>query len=220
MKIIGHRGARGLAAENTLDSIQASLDAGADGVEFDVRVSRDGVPVLCHDRIIKNGTTIKFIAQTDYAELLTTQPALTTLAQALQLIDNRATPYIEVKGGEPTAPIVAVLQEVIDVVYSAGDLRLGSKSQRTLRALHATLPDVPTVVIEPWSGLRASWRARQLDTKHICMRSWWLWSGFIRAMNHRGYILSAYTVNNPAKARRWARHGLAAVVTDFPDRYR
>jgi len=39
-------------------------------------------------------------------------------------------------------------------------------------------------------------------------------------MKHAGYELYAYTINNPAKARRWAKHGLAGVVTDYPDRFK
>ena len=49
MQIIGHRGARSLALENTLASLGAAFDEGADGVEFDVRLTSDGEPVLWHD---------------------------------------------------------------------------------------------------------------------------------------------------------------------------
>ena len=49
MLIIGHRGASGLAPENTLESLRAGLAAGADMLEFDVRLTADNVPVLSHD---------------------------------------------------------------------------------------------------------------------------------------------------------------------------
>jgi glycerophosphoryl diester phosphodiesterase len=45
----GHRGARGLKPENTLPSFEAAFDAGVTAVETDVHLTRDGVPVLCHD---------------------------------------------------------------------------------------------------------------------------------------------------------------------------
>ena len=47
--IIGHRGASAHAPENTLAAFRVALDAGADGVEFDVQLSKDGVPVVIHD---------------------------------------------------------------------------------------------------------------------------------------------------------------------------
>ena len=49
------------------------------------------------------------------------------------------------------------------------------------------------------------------------MNQLWLWWGFIRAMRRGGWELYAYTVNDPAKAKRWVRWGLAGVITDCPD---
>ena len=47
--IIGHRGVPVVALENTLPAFEAAIAAGADGIEFDVRLSSDGVPVIIHD---------------------------------------------------------------------------------------------------------------------------------------------------------------------------
>ena len=47
--ILGHRGASAIAPENTLAAFSQALSDGADGIEFDVRLSRDGVPVVIHD---------------------------------------------------------------------------------------------------------------------------------------------------------------------------
>src|SRR5262249_45852254 len=48
----GHRGARGLKPENTLPSFEAAIDLGGTSIETDVRLSRDDVPVLCHDAAV------------------------------------------------------------------------------------------------------------------------------------------------------------------------
>ncbi|MEI7030775.1 glycerophosphodiester phosphodiesterase [Streptomyces pratensis] len=50
---VGHRGDPYLARENTLPSLRSALDRGADAVEIDVRVTRDGVPVLLHDATLE-----------------------------------------------------------------------------------------------------------------------------------------------------------------------
>jgi glycerophosphoryl diester phosphodiesterase len=89
-----------------------------------------------------------------------------------------------------------------------------------LRELQTSLPKIPKIVIDNWSGVRARLRAKQIGTRTIAMNQTWLWSGFIRAMKRSGYELYAYTVNNPAKARRWAKYGLAGVITDYPDRFK
>ena len=51
--IIGHRGASAVAPENTLAAFSHAFDGGADGIEFDVRLARDGVPVVIHDPTLK-----------------------------------------------------------------------------------------------------------------------------------------------------------------------
>ena len=51
--IIGHRGASALAPENTMAAFRKAIEAGADGIEFDVRLSRDGLPVVIHDDTLR-----------------------------------------------------------------------------------------------------------------------------------------------------------------------
>ncbi|MDQ1611136.1 MAG: glycerophosphoryl diester phosphodiesterase [Pyrinomonadaceae bacterium] len=51
--IIGHRGASAVAPENTLAAFARALRDGADGIEFDVRLARDGVPVVIHDATLR-----------------------------------------------------------------------------------------------------------------------------------------------------------------------
>lgn len=223
MKIIGHRGARGLAPENTSFGIQKALQHlryGEDMIEFDVRVTKDDIPILHHDTDITDpdGKHLK-INRHSYKELKSHFPDLTTLERALGDIDAKVTAYIEVKPGEPVELIITILNQFIGGMYSASNLRLASKSQKTLRALHTALPDVPTLVIEPWSGIRAHRRAKQVGAREIAMNQRWLWWGFIRGFKHSDKQLFAYTLNDPVKARRWAKWGLAGVITDYPDRF-
>jgi len=51
--VIGHRGASAVAPENTLAAFRRAIEGGADGVELDVRLSRDGIPVVIHDRTLR-----------------------------------------------------------------------------------------------------------------------------------------------------------------------
>jgi glycerophosphoryl diester phosphodiesterase len=54
--IIGHRGASAEAPENTMAAFQKAIAVGADGIEFDVRLSKDGVPVIIHDETLRRTT--------------------------------------------------------------------------------------------------------------------------------------------------------------------
>jgi glycerophosphoryl diester phosphodiesterase len=51
------------------------------------------------------------------------------------------------------------------------------------------------------------------------MQQLWLWWGFIWMISRSGWQLYGYAINDPAKARRWARWGLAGVITDYPDKF-
>jgi len=55
--VYGHRGASGRLPENTPGAFRGAIDDGADGVEFDVRATADGVPVILHDRDLARTTT-------------------------------------------------------------------------------------------------------------------------------------------------------------------
>ena len=59
MEIIGHRGAAGLAPENTLNSLREAVRLGAGWLEFDVRFTKDDVPVVIHDSTLKRTTNGK-----------------------------------------------------------------------------------------------------------------------------------------------------------------
>ena len=55
MLILAHRGYHAAVAENTFEAFEAAIMAGVNGIETDVRLSRDGVPVLVHDRVMATG---------------------------------------------------------------------------------------------------------------------------------------------------------------------
>jgi glycerophosphoryl diester phosphodiesterase len=68
--IIGHRGASALAPENTLAAFARAFADGADGIEFDTRLARDGVPVVIHDATLaRTGNTKRAVAEMPSAEL-------------------------------------------------------------------------------------------------------------------------------------------------------
>jgi glycerophosphoryl diester phosphodiesterase len=68
--ILGHRGASAVAPENTLAAFSRAIRDGADGIEFDVRLSRDGIPVVIHDASLRRtGLVDKLVAELTAAEL-------------------------------------------------------------------------------------------------------------------------------------------------------
>jgi glycerophosphoryl diester phosphodiesterase len=109
--IIGHRGAAAVAPENTLAAFEAAIRAGADGVEFDVRLSRDGVPVVIHDNsLYRTGgvrrrvdeLTFNELSEIDVGSWLSprfSDQRILSLAQLFELFEsNNLVLYLEMKG--------------------------------------------------------------------------------------------------------------------------
>lgn len=68
--ILGHRGASGVAPENTLAAFSRAIRDGADGIEFDVRLSRDAVPVVIHDATLnRTGLIDRLVGELTSSEL-------------------------------------------------------------------------------------------------------------------------------------------------------
>jgi glycerophosphoryl diester phosphodiesterase len=220
MKIIGHRGARALAPENTVASLLKAIEYNVDEIEFDLRVTKDNIVVLHHNASLKdtNGKRL-FISTQTFKDLKRLKPNLTTFEEAMKAINHRVPALVEIKAGVKVDPIVQCIRKLLKNGWQPNDLLIGSKGQNTLRHIHQALPNIQMVVIEPLSSLRAMWRARQVDTKRLSMNQFWLWGGFIRYMESRGWELYPYTLNNPEKAMRWHKSGIAGVITDNPDRY-
>jgi glycerophosphoryl diester phosphodiesterase len=220
MKIIGHRGARGLAPENTIAGLKKGLEHHVDMLEFDLRVTKDGVVILHHNAtLVDPGGNTLAISGTNYKVLKTHQPDLATFEEVLTIIGHTTPLYVEVKKGVATGPIVKIINAYLRKGWKNEYFLLGSKSQETLRQLHKALPGIKKVVIEPWSGLRAHRRAREVEASIIAMNQVWLWWGFIRGFKHSDKQLYAYPLNDLKKAKRWSRWGLSGVITDYPDRF-
>ena len=107
---IGHRGACGLMPENTKLSFFKALDLGADAIEFDVQLTRDGVPIVLHDDTLDRTTNGKGrVADTDFAVVrrldagawygasFAGKAEVPTLAEILKALGHRTLLNVEIK---------------------------------------------------------------------------------------------------------------------------
>ncbi|HEX4774719.1 MAG TPA: glycerophosphodiester phosphodiesterase [Candidatus Saccharimonadales bacterium] len=220
MKIVGHRGARGLAPENTIAGLKKGLEHHVDALEFDLRVTKDKIVVLHHNQSVVDSSGKRFfIRSADYRTLKKHKPDLTTFDEVLQAIPKGTPLFIEVKTWVDTKPIISLIRDSFKHGWKLSDMTLRSFSYITLKKLHRALPDVHINILERFSGVRATSRARRMHTKSLTMKQQFLWFGFIKAISRNGYQLYAYTINDPVKAKRWEQYGLYGIVTDFPDRF-
>ena len=217
MKIIGHRGAKGLAPENTLPSFAKALECGVDAVELDVHQTSDGALVLMHDPVLATQDGKEFsVARHTYAQLLKLKPDLTTLDAVISTINRQMPIVIEVKEGVPAEPVITCVRGFLAKGWQMQDFAFCSFEQAPLIDLRQAFPDAMLIPNESWSSLRACWRARQLGGRYVSLKQKWLWRGFLRGMHRSGWKVLTYTVNDPARAKKWQPY-LHALYTDRPD---
>ncbi len=221
MIVIGHRGAAGLAPENTIASLRKALEHHVDMIEVDIRATKDNILVLHHDEVLTDaaGNNLR-IRDYAFSELSMHKPDLARLDEAVAAIDRSVPLIIEIKPGEPVALLLDHLHSAYGQGWRAEDIWVASFHFAALQEIHAKSPSTPLIVNEQWSGIRGSLRAKRLHTPYIAMNARWLWSGFIYGMHQRKYHLLAYNLNNPRTVHAWERFGLAGVYTDYPDRFR
>ena len=105
---IGHRGAKGYVAENTLASFQKAIDLQVDGIELDVHVSRDGEIMVIHDETIDRTTSGKgFVKNLSSNELQFY--GIPTLREVLDLINNNLLVNIELKSDNSVEKVVEII---------------------------------------------------------------------------------------------------------------
>jgi len=194
MEIIGHRGARGLAPENSLKAIRRAMSCKVDMIEVDLRV-KDGEVVMSHDPVIHS-------EKYDLIE------------DALVLVDGKIPFNLEIKEIE----VVKLLKQTLKDYK--GEVLFSSFEYKILQELKSIFPKSPLAVLEKWSGVRAVAEATLLGTNRVHINQQWLWSGFVKSMKHRGYKLYAYTVNSRDRADELERWGVDGIFTDYPSLFK
>ena len=167
--MIAHRGASGVAPENTLAAFARALDQGADMLELDIHLSRDGIPVVIHDATLErttngHGRVVEYdlaaLKQLDAGSWFAKEYAgerIPTLDEVLTLVNGRAPVIIEFKWDKEEGyyPQMATKVATIIRAHQASDwCWVQSFEQRYLDEMYRLLPEVPLVkcFIGVWSG--------------------------------------------------------------------
>src|SRR5690606_23466138 len=159
--IIGHRGAAGLAPENTIPAFEAALRHGAHMLELDVWPTGDGAVVVLHDETVDRTTdgagrvtemTLAQVQSLDAGYRFTADGGVTypwrgrgvvipTLADVLREFPD--TPFvIEIKYADPA--FVPTVLDVIDAAGARGRVMIGSFHDAVVQRVRELAPDVPT----------------------------------------------------------------------------
>jgi len=145
MEVIAHRGASGYVLENSRQALELAWRQGADRVEIDVRVTRDGRPVVLHDSTLNRTTTGQGpVAHFDWEQLskvrLKNGEPLLPLEEALDLLRGRVQVYLDVKDPRAAPGVSGQVQKLDGVI-------VGSTEPDTLSQVKARVPKVATSLL-------------------------------------------------------------------------
>lgn len=244
--IIAHRGGSACAPENTIAAFKKAIESGADGVEFDVRLSKDGVPVVIHDATLTRTAgvdkrvadlTAKQLSSIDAGSWFNAAyPAharpefgaegIPSLRTVLQLLENVEGPiYVEIKceTEDDVSPLVdAVCREI------AGSPLLEQIIVKSFRLgviprMRAVLSGVQTAALFAPQVMRLLRKekyminiAQELGADHLSVHKSLVSRKLVRKAEKFGMPVTVWTVDTVRWLPRAIKQGVFAVITNDP----
>jgi glycerophosphoryl diester phosphodiesterase len=229
---IAHRGASAVAPENTLAAFERAKALGADGIELDVQLCSDGVPVVIHDTTVERTTdgsgrvadmTLTQLKELDagswFSPVFSAEP-IPTLMETLETVGRKLLLNIELKGEGLVSRGLA--RRVVDVIKQYGSserVLLSAFNPLILGRVQKVAPEIPTALIYASASLPrlAGLIARRPYTAlhpHVAIvdRGHMTWA---RRQDYRTHV---WTVDDPGEMRRLIRWGVDGIITNVPDR--
>ncbi len=233
-KVIGHRGAKAYAPENTLASIETAASLGVEWVELDVKLTRDGVPVIFHDEELDrttNGTGL--IAQTNYEELRDLDAGswfgdsfassrIPTLEEALDVIlKHNLGLNLEIKpcAGREKETAEVALDHLSQMWDEPEKILISSFQHVSLETALDLAPDYARGLLIGGEEMPENWKelAEYLDASTINLGSKLVTRAVADEVMDMELPLLVYTVNDPMQARSLQKLGVDAFFSDNPD---
>jgi len=224
-RVAAHRGASAIAPENTTAAIAGAIDAEADLIEFDVRVTTDNQLLLFHDKNLERyGGGKKLFADLSSAEALqldvgsffdvsfASERPPTFAAAVQQCLDGGSIPLIEHKSGPAAAYSAALrsLNAVDKVVVQSFDWKFLSDLRKLepdikLGALGKDEVTAETLAkIAVFSPAMVGWKDSDITTPAI------------EKFHAAGYAVAIWTVNDERRMKALAQSGVDIIITDKP----
>jgi glycerophosphoryl diester phosphodiesterase len=225
--VVAHRGSSIEQPENTIAAFDAAIDAGADAVEFDVRMTADGHAVVMHDPDVSRTTDgTGLVCEMTLEEIRTL--GVPALEEALRCLSGRAAVDIEIKNlpDEPDftpdrEPAVEATLAALDAVAFSGQVIVSSFNPASIAHSRALRPDVPTGLLTEYEVDAEEALARATAHGHPWVLPFVLkvleaGEGFADRVHNGGELLGVWIADDPETARRLFGLGADAVATNDP----
>ncbi len=243
--IIGHRGASALAPENTLAAFKKAIDDGADGIEFDVRLAADGIPVIIHDETLRrtggidrrvNEMTSAELAEIDVGSWFAARKKsgreadfsdqrIISLKTALEYLKSfSGVIYIELKcGNEDFAPLSEAVCRVVAANRSDGRIILKSFKLASIIEIRRHIAEIAAAALFD-AGIMKMIRseeflpalAAEFGANELSIHYSLATPKLAAAARRVNMPITIWTVDSPRWVAKAADVGIAAIITNNP----
>jgi glycerophosphoryl diester phosphodiesterase len=223
-EVMAHRGASGMAPENTMAAIQAAIDSGADWVEIDVQETADGAIVVIHDSDLKKiagnamkvaDSTLTELQQLDIGSWFGPEFAdqrILTLKQVLQQCEGKIGVNIELKYYGKEKRLEESVAGIVEATGMQDQVLLMSLSHQGIKKMRSIRPD--------WEmGLLSSVALGNiigLDVDFLALNAKSTSSSKIHNIHKRNKKVMVWTVNDAVGMSVMFSRGVDAIITDEP----
>ena len=206
VKNIGHRGARGLYAENTLGSMKVALGYGVDMIEFDIQICKTGEVIVMHDYTIDRTTTGHGLVKEltwgylDTLHMKETNEKIPTLEDVIRLLKGRCGMNIEIKAhnasGEEVINLTrAVIKLIKEYGITADKFIVSSFNHAMLRVLRSIAPWCPIGTLFEDFGTRGVLGFPLNALKHLAKRKFYHeWGGVLSKPVNMSFVRRALAI--------------------------
>jgi glycerophosphoryl diester phosphodiesterase len=215
--VVAHRGDPYRVRENTVASLRSALELGADAVEIDVRLTRDGVPVLLHDETLKrlweHERPLASLSADEVRGL--TDGGVPTLAEALAAADGGGRLMLDLPGTRE----VRTARRIVDAVREAGaaDRVYYCADAAAMLAVRGADPSAEialtcTSLAPPRPALLDAVKPRWLNYRWPLVDH-----GLAAHIHHAGYLVAVWTPDTRRSMRRLIDAGVDSITTNRVD---
>jgi glycerophosphoryl diester phosphodiesterase len=230
--VFGHRGAKAIAPENTLVAFQVACDAGADGIEFDVQLSSDGVAVVIHDASVERTTNgagrvadlsleqLRTLDAGSWFDAAYAKQRIPTLEQVLETFAGKLLFNIELKADVTDADALAhAVARALTRHSDTDSVIVSSFNPLALVSMQREYPNVPIgFLFDEVDHDVTQWALANLDLFAVHPHESLVDAAFMSMALARGWMVNTWTVNEPDRSRQLRDLGISILISDAPYR--
>lgn len=216
MDIYAHRGNSADYPENTMSAFRSAIELGADGIELDVRLSRDGVPVIIHDADVARTTSgTGKVADLYLADLKRLDAGrgehIPTFEEVELLTRGKTKLDIEIKAAGAEQPVLQMMRD-----WPRDAWLISSDNWDVLRHCRQLDPDVTLWVLSTGATEEAIAATHELNAPVLALDERFIDADIVARLRAEGLDFMAWTINDPPRAAALRALGAVAMCTDDP----